>query len=924
MLVYNPNTGQYEDDEEERRRRLQAEQAQAQDQENGLSQSAMPGGTAYSDIPGALYDKKMADLENRYAGVTQMFEDPAAAMKKRIMAGPGEDSEVAAPTPVKQTITTDPVTGEQRMKIEGSVQDLTAANPLTPTVSGPAVPTAAAAPTAQPSAQMSPAQMSQAPGAPVGPQQTTDPAEIQRRQEAMRAMIAQQQPAAGQPAPAPAPAQATAPTAVPQPAPAPQPAQPIAAVPGANLSQIAQAGNIPAAIDPNAAMPDIGAPPVPGPGVQVASTMPGAGVAEAAAAQQAQQAAQVNPAYTPTAERETQALTQEQTNRQSVVDARNQKDPAQRRAAYARLLADDTVDEGTKNLANRLISEDYIRERKFEKANRDIESATETDLARYMREQKKEGSYVKAILLARLGLTKLADKEMELISPTLTMSTQVDSEGKRYSVETDTQGKIQRAFGPGGSRASQEEIAGLQAAAMPTKSFLLPQSGGGLMQKTIIGPDGKEQVITGQVFTDPITKDTYFQAGKTRYDTTGLSTPSQNVQNVYGAAGAGQQGKQAAQTGTNFIGGQGGGGSGGAEPAANVPATTTADPAAARRAQTDIESLDKEIKRLKPNAPGAAKTLETLQTERAAAQQRLQAASGTGGVPQTTGAGGQLPTENFLQYQERLKRESATAQAAATANIDLSKEERSNFLTYEEKDIIPKADASSNISRIRKQQLKGPDGILNNKEIIGIMSGQGSAGVELANLIRDTVTGGIKDDELSRRVNALGLNQRQRDVVYNQLSLNNSLAPETLKANAGGGSVSDAEQTANRRNNIDITKVPVYTAITMLSRDQFDKDTTVARQAFRTANPNLTTVRAFNDAWGREKERLQGEYDRIYDARAQYIAKHSPKGSDPNVITFAYKQFPVPEFSRDGGWNYGTDYARNAARKKPPIGTFDR
>jgi soluble lytic murein transglycosylase len=37
--------------------------------------------------------------------------------------------------PVKQTITTDPRTGQQRMKIEGSVRDLSAANPLTPTVS---------------------------------------------------------------------------------------------------------------------------------------------------------------------------------------------------------------------------------------------------------------------------------------------------------------------------------------------------------------------------------------------------------------------------------------------------------------------------------------------------------------------------------------------------------------------------------------------------------------------------------------------------------------------------------------------------------------------------------------------------------------------------------------------------------------------
>jgi len=43
-------------------------------------------------------------------------------------------------TPVKQTITTDPVTGAQKVKIEGSAYNLSAANPATPTVSGPVNP----------------------------------------------------------------------------------------------------------------------------------------------------------------------------------------------------------------------------------------------------------------------------------------------------------------------------------------------------------------------------------------------------------------------------------------------------------------------------------------------------------------------------------------------------------------------------------------------------------------------------------------------------------------------------------------------------------------------------------------------------------------------------------------------------------------
>jgi len=43
-------------------------------------------------------------------------------------------------TPVKQTITTDPKTGAQKVKIEGSAYNLSAANPATPTVAGPVNP----------------------------------------------------------------------------------------------------------------------------------------------------------------------------------------------------------------------------------------------------------------------------------------------------------------------------------------------------------------------------------------------------------------------------------------------------------------------------------------------------------------------------------------------------------------------------------------------------------------------------------------------------------------------------------------------------------------------------------------------------------------------------------------------------------------
>jgi hypothetical protein len=89
MYNYTPNANYYSANEsEEERRRREAEQAQAQ-QQGGVAPIA-----------------------------------PIAPLG-------------AEPEPIKQTITYDPVSGEQRMKIEGNARDLSAENPLTPTLTIP-------------------------------------------------------------------------------------------------------------------------------------------------------------------------------------------------------------------------------------------------------------------------------------------------------------------------------------------------------------------------------------------------------------------------------------------------------------------------------------------------------------------------------------------------------------------------------------------------------------------------------------------------------------------------------------------------------------------------------------------------------------------------------------------------------------------
>ena len=885
----------YETEEERRRREEEERQAK-------IEQAAMlaglpgageavgavagaPASRSLGDIAGAYMNKRVDQAQQRVADVGEMFTNPQAAVEKRL----GMASEDSANTVVKS----------QQVKTYGDGSQEQIVKTETP-------PPAAPMPTA--------------PVAPMSNQQ------LQQAMSMETAPVAQQA----------APQAQAQPMARPTPVPA----------------QLPAAGPI----DPNAPRPEIGPVPTPGPGVQVAgpaTAVPPTTMAAAPTGGQTPAAVAAAPGAS-VAQIAQAEVTPEQRQQQAIIAAHSETDPAKRRQAFAQILSASDTTEGNRALANRYIAEDYIKQRNFKKAEDDIATATPTDLARYMREQKKEGSYVKAILLSRLGLNKLADQEMELLSPTLSMTNMIDDKGNRYSVETDKNGTIRRAFDTNGKSAGQEEIAKLQAAGGTLKgveveagifkdptggvsgSFVLERRPGGSQYREvgsnrIATPDESAKLIkTGVQGTLENQRGRLLQEmniklqGKTEEEKMVILRPynQQLVAAGYAAIDPREVGITAPQ-----IGGAPAAAPGGAAPApggaAPAPAAAPAgDPVAAQRAQADIDGLQREIVRAQKGTgvsdSAKAGQLQVLNAELKNAQQRFAQASGTGGVTAAPVATtGPRPTGPELTLQ------ASGAAKAQGANIDIAKEERTKFLDYAEKDITPKADAGGTISGIRKQQLKGPDGILNNPEIVGMLSGQGGTVAEVGNIIRDLVTGARTDEELSTRVASLGLNQRQKDVLMNQIALNRQVAPFTLKQNAGPGSVSDAEQKANREAAVNIARVPLYTAVTMLSKDQFDKDLSVAREAFRTQNRELTTTDSFNAAWNKEKARLSREYDQIYADRAKYIGQYYQDGANPKAITEAYKHYPVPEYNREtGSWNYGTDFARKSAR--PRLDSFNR
>lgn len=382
--------------------------------------------------------------------------------------------------------------------------------------------------------------------------------------------------------------------------------------------------------------------PQPGPAVQVAGPAQVAPQAQPSMAQMGAQAQQ--PVVTP-----------EQKYNDAIIAAGNETDPIKRRNMFAQIMAKEDVSEGSKTLANRLIAEDYLKQRNIAEAEQKIQNATPNDLSRYMRERTKEGSYVKALLYARLGLNDLAQKEQELLSPTLKMGVALDETGKQFTVERDNTGAIVRGFDSNGKTLNQETLAKLSAGAMPTQAHLLPSTHGSPVQRT----NSQGQVETGLMMYDPRTQQTYVQVGNQKLPTTGWTTMAQNVQAVYGAAGAGQQGKQAATTGVQQPA---------LPPLAGMPQFQPASQMQQAPAQAQpAQAMPQAAPQAQPQAQPAAQV--TAQ------------ASPTGGVkltPQRAGGVGmgggatvvQQPGESFSSYEQR--KEAAMKQTGA--NIELRKE----------------------------------------------------------------------------------------------------------------------------------------------------------------------------------------------------------------------------------------------------------
>jgi hypothetical protein len=635
------------DDEEERKRR----EAAAMADEAVASGGGMRGPMSFGDIAGQAFDRRMSSAQDRIGQAAQIFTDPEEALRRRL--GAQQQEAIPEPTPVKQTITTDPQTGEQKIKIEGSARDLSAANPLTPTVTGP----------------VAPIEQREAPPAPQMMQQQQQPVANQQRPVVMQQPLPSQGPISPEMAAMP-----VAQPRLPQPGPAIQMAS---AAPGLPQTQQTQ--------QPRPAVPGLAALPTlaqMGQAAQQAPTPP---------------APPAQPAWI-------QAANDASNDFNKLLDVAA-KYPESRDVINDKLMS-SFKNKSKEDEANQLFKDAASGDLK---AQNKIFQSIKPETGK-QKEEVTVNDYVKAYMYKRLGLDDLARDVQNKILGKETLFSQMTVGNSNWQVETDKQGNIIRAKDDEGNFATTATLNKLRATGQKFGQQAFSTTGGsvtipagqpdaGEEYRTVFNStSGKfeNKIITGKNAGNTYTGPAGLEKRVATNAATALNDAFIKYQSAPSTAAATEMAKTASLLGpaeysqalqfiqrtTPQIFGQIQNTLPSAPGQPNIaqtaPAPTSyvnpaqADPGALRRAQGDIQSLTNELTSSKyklPDAKREADRVRYLNDEMAKAQQRLQQAQQSQQAPNAPVSPAQvqaMPTQpsggGLLQQTEQVKANVAVGQ----------------------------------------------------------------------------------------------------------------------------------------------------------------------------------------------------------------------------------------------------------------------
>lgn len=403
---------------------------------------------AFTDVLGQYMDNRMNSLEDRFNAAGQYFTDPAAALENRLLTGNTMEDEEERKRRERERQLREMLAQEQA---QAQAQQAQAAAPAqAPEQPAMPAPQAPAAP-ATVATEMAPQAVAQPMAQPVAPDQTL--AETQRlaQQAAEAAQRTEQAVQAQQPA---APVAPVAPTQ-------------LAPTPGAEgeaLRAMAPAQPVQPAVQvagPAQLPPQVGPQTVAAPAVQ--------------------------PAPQP----------------QPVVKdySADLRDIANNPKALAAYIGSKEPGDPSVKIANDLYMLNMQGTVKAADAEKILGAAAQGDRqaqSQLMRDlRSEEGSYVKAILFARLGLNKLAEEEQMKLGGGKSIGRAV-MDGQGYTVETNARGAITRAWDENGQRVGESTLDKINATGMKQGSHAFGFTGGQYSVPSTGEPlQARQNAITG-------------------------------------------------------------------------------------------------------------------------------------------------------------------------------------------------------------------------------------------------------------------------------------------------------------------------------------------------------------------------------------------------------------------------------------------
>ena len=771
----------------------------------------------------------------------------------------GEDTEeerkrkeqaAADAQPVKHTVETNPVTGEQTMKIEGNVKDLTAANPYTPTVTAPIAPESI-----QPQTNNFLTQASQV--AQAIPQVPPPGAGIQIA-GAMQMPPPQQQSQVG---------------------------------PVAPVAPVAQAQGL----GPEYAQYETQQP--------VAKMQPPVAQMQPPVAQMQQPAAQMQPpvvepqpgsaaymnqeAATPVSSHATQILAHAN-NPQGLLG----------------MASDPNVPKDFQVLARKKAAESLNNQMGVEKAQAQIASMSENDLAKALREKSTGGSWLKAIAFGMLGMTQSAQDEAAKLGLGKEQ-TILGADNKPYIVKMAANGTpIEGYNAETGTKLDAKELVGVVSQASLQKGTVTHT---GKMQDITTGDIYYEQTTPqGIKLVSPSGKLYAGSSSNLRAYGIGSDIGTKNqiqlneLQNKLAYAGPTERTKIVAENEAKF---------GPLDPntraqaLGQVTGTVPTQPQAAAPAQAPVQpqAFTAPSQALMPAGIPSTSPLPS-----GFKMPSIAANAPTINAPVAPTA--YMPGGNTIAGREQAQ---AINKRQLEENIQVGGKRTESFNKILDEEVRPQAQAGDVVSNVRKQQFAIFDrpGVDANK-LFGLYNaaGEDPTNQKIA-IIRD-VFGGIykPETEVSNRLAQLDLSPQEKSALQEYNSANQRINAATLKQTAGPGSVSDAEQKANRESNVDPTKIPALGAYNAMAQSQFNGDQ-ARYKADWADKQTATNALQLDKAWRKEQTALNQMYGDIAKQRAEFISKN---GATTNAVREGYKKYSIPEY----------DPATESWKKTKPLATI--